>query len=357
MEKLKVNTIEGKEKPSFIVTKELLLDISILHAMVGSTEWSGILLCEIEGSITNPSEMRIIGKRIWPVNIGSEAYTAFQYNAEILKMYDVIPEALNMKEGKVHTHHDMKAGFSPTDFDDLYTNCKHHNYYISLLVKFNMEFECHIAVPVKTSTTEIIVKDESGQEVTLPSVNDESVIHYKAEIVFQYDSYYFDQINVLKEVAVKEKKSRSAVVHHNDYHANLFNQHMGDDDYPFGHTDNNDLEVAALLSKVIMCDMQSNVSILTALNSKILKQVGGKISHLELIIPGFQSAVELNYPKDEDKTRIVLAARTLLNTMLQGIINTKTSKSKRNSLDILDNISTAVQEYEEFRVSKKEIVN
>jgi len=150
-----------------IITKEMQNMIDALHKSVGSTEWSGILFYKItNGNIKNLKDLEFTADFVYPMNIGSSAYTEFDYSSELVDAYDIYEPAMERSTGLIHSHHSMGAFFSPTDTDELKSNCGNFNFYISLIVNFDGKYCAKIALPSKSnSKTKVSYLDESGKSI------------------------------------------------------------------------------------------------------------------------------------------------------------------------------------------------
>lgn len=127
-------------------------------------EWSGILLYSTEGSIQDPENMVITLQDIIPMHKGSQAYTSYNFvekkrdhSGNDDKHLDYVianPHAIKYKIGHIHSHNFMGVFFSNTDWNELNDNSYAHNYYLSLIVNNNMEFEAKVAFQI-TATEEV----------------------------------------------------------------------------------------------------------------------------------------------------------------------------------------------------------
>jgi len=100
-----IKSVDIQSIGKFIVSEKLKEKIDYLHRVVGSVEWSGILVYKIEsGSIKDMENLVFTGVNLYPMDIGSAAFTTFKYDSALMDMYDVIPEAMEMNLGLVHTH-------------------------------------------------------------------------------------------------------------------------------------------------------------------------------------------------------------------------------------------------------------
>jgi len=99
-------TLPGKGK--LILSQVLVNKIHILHAKVArNTEWSGILRYKIqEGNIEDPSNLVLVAEDILLMDIGTSAYTEYNFDTSDKKVVDFILDAqLNgSKYGHIHSH-------------------------------------------------------------------------------------------------------------------------------------------------------------------------------------------------------------------------------------------------------------
>lgn len=131
------------------ISKKLEKQIQYLHARLGSVEWSGVLIFKANKDISSLRNLSFTAEQLYLQDIGSGASTEFDYNNEILDMYDLIPEAIERKIGLIHTHHTMGAYHSGTDMTELKDNADVYNYYLSLVVDTRGTYVCKIAIPSK----------------------------------------------------------------------------------------------------------------------------------------------------------------------------------------------------------------
>jgi hypothetical protein len=139
--------------------------IDYLHYKIGSTEWSGILFYKLtKGDIKDLRNLEFIADFLYPMNIGSSAYTEFDYSGDIIDAYDIYQEGIEQSTGLVHSHHSMESFFSGTDTSELKDNAGHYNFYISLIVNFAHEYCAKVAFPSKTTViSEFSIKDTLGK--------------------------------------------------------------------------------------------------------------------------------------------------------------------------------------------------
>jgi len=87
------------------ISEELKKQIDFLHKKIGSIEWSGVLIYKhTGGEIKDLKDLEFHATNMFLMDIGTGAYTEFNYNEQIVAIYDVIPEAMESATGLIHTH-------------------------------------------------------------------------------------------------------------------------------------------------------------------------------------------------------------------------------------------------------------
>ncbi len=143
-----------EKKGKLILPPELISQITYLHSHCGSKEWSGLLLYDVKnGDPSKPEDFELEAKHIFLMDIGSAGATDYETDADIVDLYDEIPEAMEMKLGHIHTHHSGSAYFSATDTGELQDNVDKHNYYLSLVVNFNGNYAAKVVFLSDMHTT------------------------------------------------------------------------------------------------------------------------------------------------------------------------------------------------------------
>jgi hypothetical protein len=197
-------------KPTLIITEELQKKIDYLHSQIRNKEWSGILFCEVGGSISDPNNLVFTGKDIFLMDIGSAAYTEYTFNEELMDAYDANPELMDLKICQIHTHHSMSAFFSGTDIEGLEDNIPHHNYFLSLIVNYAGNYIAKVASRATTIQT-ISVPGDNGEMITLPSLEGEGMALMDVKIQYETpitDAFFQQRYKTLQE---KENKKLPAV--------------------------------------------------------------------------------------------------------------------------------------------------
>lgn len=165
--KMQEITLQGKGK--LILTQGLIDQIDYLHKYVGPTEWCGILFYKkISGEINSSSDFVLQAEQIYPMNIGSETYTAAELEGiDTIDMYEKCNPNYELKQGLIHTHHRMATFFSGTDMSELHDNAPLHNYYLSLIVNFAGSYTAKIAyvADVVSKTKNVFTYQDSQEQV------------------------------------------------------------------------------------------------------------------------------------------------------------------------------------------------
>jgi len=187
--------------------------IDFLHGECKNNEWSGILIYKKNaGDFTKEEDFEFEVMGIYPMNVGSHAYTEYEYGKHIAEIYDLFDDIEVVKTGLIHSHHNMSAFFSGTDMDELKTNCKKHNLYLSLVVNFNEKYVAKIALPSKTSVVRSYeLLDDYGNPITFSKTETESdifIIDLDVEIEdvqFSVEPWFETRFKEVKAEADKPK--------------------------------------------------------------------------------------------------------------------------------------------------------
>lgn len=100
---------------------------------VWSTEWSGTLFFTHEGSFEN-NDLAIRCVDIYIMDIGTQAYTEFDMNPDVIAYMCENPELLDCQMGLIHSHNNMSTFFSGTDTATLKEEGRDRNNFVSLIV-------------------------------------------------------------------------------------------------------------------------------------------------------------------------------------------------------------------------------
>ena len=126
--------LEGK--PKVILSEALWYRICRYHQIIGDIEWSGPIWYTTKGKINNPDKMEISVFDFMLKDVGSGAYTEYEFGGEMVDLFDEKPHLLEpgVKMGHMHTHHQMNAFFSGTDMKCLHDNAPLFDMFLSVIV-------------------------------------------------------------------------------------------------------------------------------------------------------------------------------------------------------------------------------
>lgn len=211
-----IKTMDIKSVGTFIISSQLKDKIDYLHKAIGAVEWSGILIYKLKSKSIKPmKDLIFVGYNIYPMDVGNSGATNFNYDGSVMNMYNVIPEAMDLNMGLAHSHHNMAAFFSGTDFTELTSNAEHYNFYVSLVVNFSGEYKCKIAFPsegttVRTST----IRDYNGKLITVKeNITERTIIISDLKVVYEneikLEDWFIKKVSDIKRENVARVKEYS----------------------------------------------------------------------------------------------------------------------------------------------------
>lgn len=116
-----------------IIPAEVERKIRFTCQKVWNTEWSGTLFFTHEGSFEN-DDLVIRCVDIYIMDIGTQAYTEFDMNPDVISYMCENPELLDCQMGLIHSHNNMSTFFSGTDTATLKEEGRDRNNFVSLIV-------------------------------------------------------------------------------------------------------------------------------------------------------------------------------------------------------------------------------
>jgi proteasome lid subunit RPN8/RPN11 len=194
--------------PKIILSKELQAQILYFHSVVGDIEWSGPLYYTIvSGSVEDLSSLVVKAEIMLPKDVGTPGYTEYTMGPEVMDFYDRYPQAMMMKIGHIHTHHNMNTYFSGTDMSELHDNAPNHNYYVSLIVNHKGVYSAKVAINGEVDKT-VSYKGTNGSLIKEAAPSSNILMTADMEIEFEQDAFMIEAISTLIEKArAKAKKS------------------------------------------------------------------------------------------------------------------------------------------------------
>lgn len=123
----------GTYNYKLIIPAEVERKIRFTCQRVWSTEWSGTLFFTHEGSFEN-NDLVIRCVDIYIMDIGTQAYTEFDMNPDVIAYMTEHPELLDCQIGLIHSHAGFQTFFSQTDTATLKEEGRDRNNFVSLIV-------------------------------------------------------------------------------------------------------------------------------------------------------------------------------------------------------------------------------
>lgn len=123
----------GTYNYKLIIPAEVERKIRFACQKVWSTEWSGTLFFTHEGSFED-NDLVIRCVDIYIMDIGTQAYTEFDMNPDVIAYMCENPELLDCQMGLIHSHNNMSTFFSGTDTATLKEEGRDRNNFVSLIV-------------------------------------------------------------------------------------------------------------------------------------------------------------------------------------------------------------------------------
>lgn len=149
----------GTYNYKLIIPAEVERKIRFACQKVWSTEWSGTLFFTHEGSFEN-NDLVIRCVDIYIMDIGTQAYTEFDMNPDVIAYMCENPELLDCQMGLIHSHNNMSTFFSGTDTATLREEGIDRNNFVSLIVNNAGTYTAAITRRVKSKQVEESVSYE-----------------------------------------------------------------------------------------------------------------------------------------------------------------------------------------------------
>lgn len=110
--KEKINLVQksGTYNYKIIIPTEVERKIRYACQKVWNTEWSGTLFFTHEGSFEN-NDLTIKCVDIYIMDIGTQTYTEFDMNPDVIAYMCDKPELLDCQLGLIHSHNNMSKEF------------------------------------------------------------------------------------------------------------------------------------------------------------------------------------------------------------------------------------------------------
>ena len=216
----------GTYNYKLIIPAEVERKIRFACQKVWSTEWSGTLFFTHEGSFEN-NDLVIRCVDIYIMDIGTQAYTEFDMNPDVIAYMTENPELLDCQMGLIHSHNNMSTFFSGTDTATLKEEGRDRNNFVSLIVNNAGSYTAAITRRIKSKQVMESVSYEffgdGEKQDTKKYVSDADEIEwFYLKIEKEGESYSFpDMAARLEEIkqakAEKAKKAQTPAYSGNSY--------------------------------------------------------------------------------------------------------------------------------------------
>lgn len=224
--------MSGTYNYKLVIPSEVERKIRFACQKVWNTEWSGTLFFNYEGSFED-NDLVIKCVDIYIMDIGTQAYTEFDMNPDVIGYMCEKPELLDCQLGLIHSHNNMSTFFSGTDTATLKEEGKDRNNFVSLIVNNAGNYTAAITRRSKTkkvleSTTYEFFCEGERRDVKEVSKEAQDIEWFYLKIEKEGESYSFpDMAARLEEIkkAKEEEKNRKVQtpVYQGNYNPNIPN--------------------------------------------------------------------------------------------------------------------------------------
>ena len=203
----------GTYNYKLVIPVEVERKIRFACQRVWNTEWSGTLFFTHEGSFEN-NDLVIRCVDIYIMDIGTQAYTEFDMNPDVIAYMCEHSELLDCQMGLIHSHNNMSTFFSGTDTATLKEEGRDRNNFVSLIVNNEGSYTAAITRRVKSKSVKESVSYEffgdGEKHDTKEYVSEENEIEwFYLNIVKEGDTFSFQDMDVRFEEIKKRKAERA----------------------------------------------------------------------------------------------------------------------------------------------------
>lgn len=177
---------------------------------VSEVEWSGTLFYTHSGSYEdNNLEIKCVD--IFPMDIGSQAYTEFDMSPDVIAYMTEHPELLDCQMGLIHSHNNMATFFSGTDTSTLREEGIDRNHFVSLIVNNAGTYTAAITRKLKVkkvvhSTYTYKSFDDIEKSGTMATeVEDEVIAYNMLSIIKEGEVESFQEVDDRLDIIRKNK--------------------------------------------------------------------------------------------------------------------------------------------------------
>lgn len=215
----------GTYNYKLIIPAEVERKIRFTCQKVWNTEWSGTLFFTHEGSFEN-NDLVIRCVDIYIMDIGTQAYTEFDMNPDVISYMCENPELLDCQMGLIHSHNNVSTFFSGTDTATLKEEGRDRNNFVSLIVNNAGTYTAAITRRVKSKQVKESVSYEffgdGEKQDTKEYVSDADEIEwFYLKIEKEGENYSFPDIAArleeIKQAKAEKAKKAQTPTYQGDY--------------------------------------------------------------------------------------------------------------------------------------------
>lgn len=208
--------IEDDQKVKIVITKEIKENIEYLLEKIPDTEWSGVIFFSSKKGGDFLSK-KFISRKMFLGDIGEPGSTQFEYTDEMLDY--MLEEGVLEQDylvATIHSHHNMDAYFSSTDWQNLADCANAHMLYLSIIVN-NVG-----KIIAKTSRGAVVTQiaqykaDFSGKKTKRNKIEVKGIIVNDVDITVEKKPSYIDE-------NLKQKTEELLSTRVNSFNKNHFN--------------------------------------------------------------------------------------------------------------------------------------
>lgn len=223
----------GTYNYKLIIPAEVERKIRFACQKVWSTEWSGTLFFTHEGSFEN-DDLVIRCVDIYIMDIGTQAYTEFDMNPDVISYMCENPELLDCQMGLIHSHNNMSTFFSGTDTATLKEEGRDRNNFVSLIVNNAGSYTAAITRRIKSKQVRESVSYEffgdGEKQDTKEYVSDADEIEwFYLKIEKEGENYSFPdmaaRLEEIKQAKAEKAKKVQTPVYQSGYKPTIANSY------------------------------------------------------------------------------------------------------------------------------------
>lgn len=222
---LKLVQKSGTYNYKLVIPTEVERKIRFTCQKVWNTEWSGTLFFTHEGSFEN-NDLVIRCVDIYIMDIGTQAYTEFDMNPDVIAYMTEHSELLDCQMGLLHSHNNMPSFFSGTDTNTLREEGKDRNNFVSLIVNNAGTYTAAITRRIKSKQVKESVSYEffgDGEKHDAQEYvsNEDEIEWFYLKIEKEGENYSFPdmaaRLEEIKKVKAEKAKKTQIPVYQDGY--------------------------------------------------------------------------------------------------------------------------------------------